>query len=108
VIRAAEMRTARSLCSLLFATAVAASCTSPGGSFGCADVCGNLKSCIDTTIDLQLCSDRCDDRLDEDAELHANFDSCSSCLNGDHTCAEIQTLCSTCATVTTELSRARR
>jgi hypothetical protein len=102
------MRSARTLLSLLFATAVAASCNSPGGSFGCADVCGKLKSCIDTTIDHQLCSDRCDDRLDDDTELRTNFDSCSSCLDGVRTCADILERCGTCATVATELSRARR
>jgi hypothetical protein len=107
MIRAARMRSARTLLSLLFATAVAASCGGPGGSFDCAAVCGQLKSCVDTTLDLQLYSDRCYDRVDDDAELRANFDNCSNCLDMGHACADVPTKCGACATLASELSRAR-
>lgn len=76
-------------------TTATGGCSSIGEAIDCEQMCNELRTCVDSHVDIQRCSERCEDEAEDDA-LADRLDDCTDCLDHDYACAELPTHCAVC------------
>jgi len=77
-------------------------CSKIGEAIDCDQMCEEIQTCVDGSLDVQRCSDRCEDKAD-DNKLRRQLDECTDCLDQNYSCGEITDQCPACDGVIEEL-----
>lgn len=75
-----------------------AACSSVNEALDCDQLCRELSTCVDSTLDVQKCAQRCEDNVSSKSE-RADLDACTDCLDKGYACAEVTDRCPICETV---------
>lgn len=88
--------------SLLVAALVVAGggCSSVGNAIDCAQLCRELRDCVDGNLNVSRCEARCEDDANTDDQFDNQLDECTDCLDEDYSCSEIPKKCKACKTLT--------
>ncbi len=73
-------------------------CDAADEAFDCAEICGELNSCFDSSINVNDCTSACFEVIDNDSSLDAKADECAACIDG-RACSEVGAACPVCAEV---------
>lgn len=77
-------------------------CSEISEAIDCDQMCEEIQTCVDSSLDVHHCSDRCEDKTD-DNKLRRQLDECTDCLDHDYACGEISDKCPACDGVIEEL-----
>jgi hypothetical protein len=78
-----------------FAVLLSLGCTSKvEDRLNCGDVCNRYQDCFDDDYDVGACIDSCTSRADDDDDFSRRVDRCETCID-DRACAEATFVCAT-------------
>jgi hypothetical protein len=77
-------------------------CSKIGEAIDCDQMCEEMQTCVDGSLDTRRCSDRCEDKADND-KLRKQLDECTDCLDQNYSCGEVPDKCPACQGVMDEL-----
>ena len=77
-------------------------CSKIGEAIDCDQMCEEMQTCVDGSLDVARCGDRCEDKADND-KLRKKLDECTDCLDQNYSCGEVPDKCPACQGVMDEL-----